>query len=89
MLVEHFTIPLRKLSSLALLLLLFFKLLFHSPPETIVGSRQISQKKEKTTNESILSMLLTEMDGVGTLSPAAGDRAAEMMVRNNRPLIRY
>ncbi len=34
--------------------------------ESIVGSRQNSEKKQTGTNESILSMLLTEMDGVGT-----------------------
>lgn len=39
-----------------------------------MGSRQMSQKKEKTTNESILSMLLTEMDGIGTLSQCSTDR---------------
>lgn len=30
-----------------------------------MGSRQNSEKKQTSTNESILSMLLTEMDGVG------------------------
>lgn len=34
--------------------------------EAIVGSRQNSEKRQTSTNESILSMLLTEMDGVGT-----------------------
>jgi hypothetical protein len=33
----------------------------------------VSQKKERTTNESILSMLLTEMDGIGTQSPCVTD----------------
>lgn len=31
-----------------------------------MGNRQSSEKKQTGTNESILSMLLTEMDGVGT-----------------------
>jgi len=41
--------------------------------ESIVGAREIS-KKDKSTNESILSMFLTEMDGVGAqIGPASTD----------------
>ncbi|ODN03809.1 Spermatogenesis-associated protein 5-like protein 1 [Orchesella cincta] len=40
-------------------------ILFIDELESIVGNRQNSQKKQTSTNESILSMLLTEMDGVG------------------------
>lgn len=45
---------------------LFFRFYSCSSTEAIVGSRQNAEKKMSGTNESILSMLLTEMDGVGT-----------------------
>jgi hypothetical protein len=45
-----------------------------------VGSRQMSQKREKSTNESILSMFLTEMDGVGTRSHCLSDKSKVSIV---------
>jgi len=44
-----------------------------------VGSRQMSNKREKSTNDSILSSFLTEMDGVGTKSPACLSQESEVI----------
>lgn len=56
----------------------FFAFIYST--EAIVGSRKMSQKKEKTSNESILSMLLTEMDGIGTMSQCATDRESQVCI---------